>query len=88
MVGTQEEIDSTADRALDYYHKNIKPTLTDDDIDRFIAIDTHTGEWEISDGEDAVDRLKAKIPTANPFLLVHPRIWVHSFGGWHPDRSK
>ena len=81
MVSTQQEIDAVACRAREHYVNHIVPQLTDDDINRFIAIDTVSGEWEISDGEEAADQLRARLPKAVIYLLVHPRIWVDSFGG-------
>ena len=78
----QEEVDVSGQAALTHYHERIKPLLTEDDVNRFIAIDPDSGEWEISDDRDAVDKLRKRVPGAYPFLLVHPRIWVESFGGY------
>ena len=88
MIGKQEKIGGSGDRALAYYHERIKPLLTEDDVNRFVAIDCNTGAWAVSDGRDAVDKLKAEVPDAYPFLLVHPRIWVDSWGGGFPDSSQ
>ena len=87
MVRTQQ-ISETSKRALRYYHDEIKPQLTKRDTGRFVAIDSNSGAWEISDDRDAVDKLKARVPDAYPFLLVHPRIWVDSWGGGFPAPSQ
>lgn len=78
---TREQVEETSRRGMRFYNDRIKPLLTDDDEGRFIAIDTKTGEYEIGDNEDVGLVLKAKMPDADIFMLVHPRIWVHSFGG-------
>ncbi len=88
MVRTQSEIDASGDRALSHYHERIKPQLTTDDVNRFIAIDPISGEWGVSDDEDAaVGMLREKVDVEHPLVIVHPRIWVDSFGGWRTDTS-
>ena len=85
MVRTQEEIDASGDLALAHYRERIKPLLTEDDVNRFIAIDPESGEWGISDDEDAaVDDLRRKVDVEYPLVIVHPRIGVDRFGGWCP----
>ena len=76
------EFSGPTERALAYYRENIEPQLAEDDVNRFIAIDCKSGEWVKSDGRDAVDKLKNRVPDADPFLLVHPRIWIESWGGY------
>ena len=86
MYRTQEEVDASGKRARAIYHKQIKPQLTDDDENKFIAIDPDSGEWAISETEDSADELlRRKVDVSTPFLLVHPRIWIDSFGGIRPD---
>ncbi len=77
---TQEETNENGRRARAIYHEKIKPQLTDEDHGRYIAIDTESGEWAISDGEDAIKLLKQKTDAKYPFLLVHPRMWVNRMG--------
>ena len=81
MPRTQQEIDDCGRRALAYYHNDIKPQLCEKDDGRYVAVDPDSGVWAISDGEDAVDMLQAKTSVKYPFLLIHPRVWVNSFGG-------
>ncbi len=86
MVRTQEEIDASGRRAREIYHNQVKPLLTEKDVNRFIAIDPESGVWAISDTEDMADELlRKKVAVSHPFLLVHPRIWIDSFGGARPD---
>ena len=70
---------------MEFYEGRIKPLLTDDDEGRFIAIDAKTGEYEIGDNEDVGLVLKESAPDSDIFMLVYPRIWVHSFGGRQID---
>lgn len=80
-IRTREQIEETSRRGMEFYEDRIKPLLTDNDEGRFIAIDAKTGEYEIGDNEDVGLVLKERAPDADIFMLVHPRIWVHSFGG-------
>ncbi len=79
---TREQIEETSRRGMQFYKDRIKPLLTDDDEGRFIAIDSHTGEYEVGDSEwDVVESLKSRLPDAEVLVVVHPRIWVHAIGG-------
>ena len=80
-IRTREQIEATSRRGMEFYNERIKPLLTDDDFGRFIAIDSTSGEYEIGESEDVGLVLKERLPEAEIFMLVHPRIWVHSFGG-------
>ena len=86
MVRTQSEVDASGRRAREIYHTRIKPLLSTEDVDRFIAIDPDSGEWAISETEvGAEEDLKSKVRVKHPYLLIHPRIWIDSFGGVRPD---
>ncbi len=78
---TREQIEETSRRGMEFYEERIKPFLIKDDDGIFIAIDVKTGEYEIGDNEDVGLVLKERAPDSDIFMLVHPRIWVHSFGG-------
>ena len=80
-IRTPEQIDETSRRGMKFYNEQIKPLLSAEDNGRFIAIDSNTGEYEIGENEDVGLILKDRHPEADIFLLVHPRIWVNSFGG-------
>ena len=85
MYRTQDEVDASGKRARAIYHTQIKPQLTDDDENKFIAIDPDSGEWGISDNEEvAVNELRRKVDAQYPLVIVHPRIWVDRFGSWQP----
>ena len=86
MIRTQEEVDASGKRAREIYHREIKPQLTDDDVNKFVAIDPDSGEWAISETEDMADELlRRKVDVSHPLLLIHPRIWIDSFGGIRPE---
>ena len=68
---TKEEIKVAVERAHAFYHDDIKHQLTDADKGRYIAIDGNTGEWEIGDTDDVVDRLKARVPNALVHTITH-----------------
>ena len=86
-VRTPEQIAKTSRRGMRFYTERVKPLLADEDNGRFIAIDSITGEYEIGDNEDVGLTLKDRQPNADIFLLVHPRIWVNSFGGGVADTA-
>ncbi len=76
---TQEQREATRVNGMRHYNESIKPTLTDADDGLFFAIDTKTGEYEKGTDElDVAERLANRMPDAEIFMLVHPRIWVHS----------
>ena len=82
---TNEEI---ARRGDELYDSKVSPTLKKKDLDRFVAIDIETGEFELGDNEmEAYDRLHARIPDAQTWLVRAGRRYLHSFGGrelWNP----
>ena len=89
MYRTQEEVDASGKRAREIYHREIKPQLTDEDVNKFVAIDPDSGEWAISETEDvAVIELRRKVDVRYPLVLVHPRIWVDRFGSWQPVHNR
>ena len=77
---TQEELNSIAERGDKYYHASIKQQLTDADKGRYIAIDANSGEWEISEGRDAADNLRERVPGADIHLIRHVIYHTVSFG--------
>ncbi len=79
---TQEQLEATRVNAMRHYNASIKPILTDDDDGLLFAIDSITGEYEKGTDElEVADSLANRMPDADIFMLVHPRIWVHSIGG-------
>jgi hypothetical protein len=76
---TNEEI---ARRGDEIYDSTVQPKLKKKDIDRFVAIDVETGEFEIGDTEmEAYDRLHARVPNAQTWLRRAGRRYLHTFGG-------
>lgn len=88
MLRTQEELNSVAERGDAHYHARIKHLLTEDDKGRFVAIDANTGEWEISDGQDAADRLRERVPNADIHLIRHITYHTVSFGYFPLEQSE
>ena len=88
MLRTQRELESVARRAEQRYHETIKHQLTDADKGRYIAIDADSGEWEIADGWEAVDHLRARVPDADIHLIRHIDLWTVSIGWVPPGTSQ
>jgi hypothetical protein len=77
--------DEFARRGDEIYNRSIKPKLRPRDKGKFLAIDIETGEYEIDADElAACDRLRARIPNAQTWLVRVGSRYVHRFGGRLP----
>ena len=64
------------------YEKKILPMLAAKDVGKFLAIDIETGEYEIaSDEMRAGDKLLARLPEAQIWMVRIGYSATHSFGG-------
>jgi hypothetical protein len=64
------------------YQKQILPKLTSKDVGKYLAIDIETGEYEIARSEmKAGDKLLARVPEAQIWIVRIGYDWVHTFGG-------
>jgi hypothetical protein len=71
-----------ARRGDELYETKVRPHLKKKDKGRFVAVDIETGEWEIGDDEmEANDRLEARIPDPQPWMVCVGLGYLHSFGG-------
>ena len=72
-----------ARRGDEIYEIEIRPKLKAKDKGKYIAIDIETGEYEIAnDRMSASDRLHARIPDAQTWLVRVGFRTVISFGGY------
>ena len=54
----------------DVYERQVKPLLRPEDTGKFVAVDIHTGAYEIdADDYTAVQRLRARLPTAEIWMM-------------------
>ncbi len=64
------------------YEKEVLPKLTAKDVGKFLAIDIDTGEYEIAADEmKAGDKLLARLPEAQIWMVRIGYVATHSFGG-------
>jgi hypothetical protein len=64
------------------YENEIRPHLKDDDKGKFLAIDIETGAYELDTDEmEVCDRLRARIPDAQIWMMRVGYRAAHSFGG-------
>src|SRR5437899_2461005 len=64
------------------YEKDIRPQLKADDEGKFVAIDIESGMYELDEDEmEAGDRLLARIPQAQIWMVRVGSRYVHRFGG-------
>ena len=73
-----------ARRGQALYEGQVRPQVEESNIGRIVAIDIETGEFEI--GDDALaasDRLFARCPEAQPWLVRIGHRAVHRFGHSH-----
>lgn len=78
--------DEFAQRGDAFYEEKIRPKLTKKDRGKFAAIDIETGEFQIASTElAACDRLEARVPDAQVWLVRIGSRFLYSFGGsaWH-----
>jgi hypothetical protein len=64
------------------YERSVRPKLSPKDTGKFVAIDVDTGEYEIDADElTAGDRLRARLPEAQIWMVRVGSRAVHRFGG-------
>jgi hypothetical protein len=64
------------------YDKEVRPQLKPDDEGKFVAIDIESGAFEINEDEmEAGDRLLARVPEAQIWMVRVGSRYVHRFGG-------
>lgn len=64
------------------YEENVRPNLKPKDEGKFAAIDIETGAYEIDADElKACDKLNARVPDAQTWLVRIGSRYVHRFGG-------
>ncbi len=70
-----------AQRGDAIYENDVRPLLKPDDDGKFVAIDIDTGEFEIDTDElTACDRLRARVPEAQIWLVRVGSRYLHRFG--------
>jgi hypothetical protein len=68
------------------YEQKIRPLLNPEDDGKFVAVDIETGEYEISDDElDALDKLSARLPDAQTWMVRVGSRYVHRLGLAHSN---
>jgi hypothetical protein len=71
-----------ARRGDEIYEARVRPLLKAEDEGKFVAIDIDTGTFEIDGDElEACDKLNARIPDAQIWLVRIGSRYVHRFGG-------
>ncbi len=76
---SKEEFAQRGDTA---YESAVRPRLKPEDKGRFVAVDIETSEFEIDDDElTAGDRLHARLPEAQIWIVRVGSRYVHRFGG-------
>ena len=88
MVRSKEEIRGTVERGEAIYDAAIKDQLNDDQLGKFLAIDTKTGEYEVGDSSMAVtDAIHARVANADVYVMRHGGMPVYSIG-WFPGSDR
>lgn len=64
------------------YETDVRPYLKPEDDGKFVAIDIESGMYEIEEDElEAGDRLRARVPEAQIWIVRVGSRYVHRFGG-------
>jgi hypothetical protein len=70
------------------YENDIRPQLKPGDKGKFLAIDIETGAYELAADElKACDKLRARIPDAQIWMVRVGSRAVHRFGGREKPRT-
>ena len=70
-----------ARRGQEIYDRVIKPKLNPEDVDKFVAIDIQSGEYEIDrDDHAAIERIRARRPDAKTWLMRVGAPTAYRFG--------
>jgi hypothetical protein len=71
-----------AERGDAIYGSDVRPNLKPEDDGKFVAIDIETGAYEVEADElTACDRLRARVPQAQIWLVRAGSPYLHRFGG-------
>lgn len=71
-----------AQRGDTIYESTVRPRLKPEDDGRFVAVDIETSDFEIADEElTPCDRLRARLPEAQIWMVRIGSRYVHRFGG-------
>jgi hypothetical protein len=74
-----------ARRGDEIYERVVRPRLQPKDEGAFVAIDIETNEYELDRNElAACDRLRARLPEAQTWMVRVGSRYVHRFGGRQP----
>ena len=69
-----------ARRGDETYETQVRPHLKPEDTGKFAAVDIETGSYEVADEElEACDRLHARVPDAQIWLVRIGSRYVHRF---------
>ena len=64
------------------YENDVLPHLKAEDAGKFVAVDIESGAFEIDDNElGACDKLDARIPDSQTWLVRIGSRYLHRFGG-------
>ena len=71
-----------AERGDAIYERDVRHKLKPEDVNRFVAIDIETGNYELAEDElSAGDQLRSRIPDAQIWMVRVGSRYVHRFGG-------
>jgi hypothetical protein len=77
-----------ARRGTELYEREIRPRVEEGNLGKIVAIDIETGAFEVADDVLAAsDRLLARYPDAQPWLVRIGHRAVHRFGHQHGSTS-
>jgi hypothetical protein len=71
-----------AERGDAIYQQKVRPLLGSHDEGKFVAIDIDSGEYEVDEDQlIACDRLYARLPEAQAWMVRIGSRYLHRFGG-------
>jgi hypothetical protein len=83
MASTKRRYDKEefARRGDQVYEMQVRPHLATEDEGKFVAVDIESGAYEIDEDElEACDKLSARVPDAQIWLVMVGSRYLHRFG--------
>ena len=88
MVQRRYNTDEFARRGDQVFDTQVRPHLTTEDEGKFAAVDIESGNYELDEDELAAgDKLRARLPEAQIWMVRVGSRYVRHFGGHLPGRN-
>ena len=85
-IAPRYDLDEFARRGQEVYERVVRPGLRPEDDGKFVAVDIETADYEVDVSDyQAVERLLARLPTAQVWLARAGQATAYRLGGGTAD---